>query len=54
MCLTASDRLYRDTCNNCNMGTRALPEMYARQPEGVHRPRAEGIHSGKPKCLCYN
>ena len=27
------------------MGTRAFPEMYARQPEGTQRPRAEGILS---------
>ena len=30
-------------CNSCNMGTRDLPDMYARSPRAAG-PRAEGIH----------
>ena len=31
------------TCNNCNMGTRDLPDIYARSPRAAGL-RAEGIH----------
>ena len=35
------------TCNNCNMGMRALPDVYARLPEGIHIRES-------PNAPCYS
>ena len=28
--------VHTKTCNKCNMGMRALPDMYAQVPKGIH------------------
>ena len=38
------------TCNSCNTGMRALPDMYAQLPEG-RRPEGRGrTYQAKPEC----
>ena len=37
-CIHESTYIVISTCNSCNIGTRDLPDMYAKSP------RAEGIH----------
>jgi len=32
---------YNCICYSCNMSMRALPEIYARQPEGIHSGKAQ-------------
>ena len=39
----AAETIISGRCNSCNMGTRDLPDMYARSPRAAG-PRAEGIH----------
>ena len=48
--------IYIHTCNSCNTGTSALPDIYA-QARG--HAESEGqcgctVYQAKHKCMCYN